>query len=149
LNSWLPALVSARYTWAGLLYRQVGAIIGGLTMLLVFMLLRLSLRRVWLAAGAFATVYVVLQTLQQETPFWLGGAIFSLLGIGLTWLFVRCGLIAAIVTLWITDMLLVMPLSTDLSSWVGAPTWIIAPFVVGLALFGFLTARKRDRTLAA
>ena len=120
----------------------VGSLEGALLAVLVFVVLRLLLRRAWLSVAAG----VVLMSLVSVNQ--MGGA-----GTWLVWLFplvsgalltlvvVRFGLLAYAVTWFFFSILTRVPLLLDLSHWAAMPSaWTLA-LLVAVALFGFYASR--------
>ena len=134
------ALAPAAKTYAGL--GGVGALEGALLTLLVFVVLRLVLRRTWLTLA----VGIILMTLASAAG--LGGAgtpwawLFPLArGSLLTFVVVRRGLLATIATLYFSNAVTNLPLRLDFSHWAGTPSlWALTLFI-GLTFFAFSAAR--------
>jgi serine/threonine-protein kinase len=120
----------------------VGSLEAALLAVLVFVVLRLLLRRAWLSVG----VGVVVMSLVSVTQ--MGGAgtwlvwLFPLMsGILLTVVVVRFGLLAYAVTWYFAGVVTRVPLRLDLSHWAAMPSaWTLA-LLVALTLFGFYASR--------
>jgi hypothetical protein len=126
------ALQGPGYLAATLLDLVSGSILFSMAILLLFVLLRLLLRKDALAMAAVALVACIPSVLGAWDAAWAA----AILGVvwAVTWilLLLRFGLLAAIVALFANDLLQSLPLTTDLTSWTAAPT------LVGVALAGSL-----------
>jgi len=117
-----------------------GATLLGMGVLLLFVLLRLLLRRDALAAAAVATIVFVPGVLSSTDLPWF------VAGMGVFWavswiaLLLRFGLLAAIVGLFANDLLLWFPLASDLTAWTSGPTLLVIALIGSLALLSFRNA---------
>jgi serine/threonine-protein kinase len=114
--------------------------------LVLFFGLRLVLKRPWLAAMVFSVV-----------PFFLGGGMSAPLPLG-RWmtalsallfagLLLRFGVLAAIVCLFTIYMIKPMPMTTDVSAWYAASTWLAIITILSLTGFATRTALAGRRVL--
>jgi hypothetical protein len=122
----------------------VDAIQLGTGALLLFLLLRLLLRRDGLATGAFLLVLTAIQMVNLVGD--LGRAPWLLVSLSLlimgsyTWLLLRFGLLSAIAGMYVLHVLLAFPLTTELGSWKGGPTVFLMLLLVTLAMAAFRTS---------
>jgi hypothetical protein len=127
---------------AAILGGGVGALEGALLTVLVFVVLRLVLRRASLAIA----VGIVLMTLASAGG--LGGAgtpwvwLFPIIrGVLLTFVVVRCGLLATIAALYFSNAVTNLPLRLDFAHWAGTPSlWALLVFIA-MAFFAFSASR--------
>jgi hypothetical protein len=136
----LVALQGPGYLLATLLELASGSILFSMAILLLFVLLRLLLRRDALAMAAVALLTCIPSVLGAWDAAWAA----AILGVvwAVTWilLLLRFGLLAAIVALFVNDLLESLPLTTDLSSWTAAPTLVGVALVGSLATFALRNA---------
>jgi serine/threonine-protein kinase len=122
----------------------VDAIQLGMGALLLFLLLRLLLRRDGLATGGFLLVLTAIQVVELVGD--LGRAPWLLVSVSLlimgsyTWLLLRFGLLSAIAGIYVLHLLTKFPLSTELGSWRGGPTIFLMLLLVTLAVAAFRTS---------
>ena len=140
-----PAMIAA--TW---LTSANGAMQSALILLLMITLVRLTLRRTWLAVPV-ATLLLSFPAAQQggttNTNLILLFPILS--GIFLTLLVFRAGLLAFAVAWFVWSVASNVPLVQDWVHWSAAPgNWTLAA-LVALALFGFSAARAGQPLLGA
>ena len=108
--------------------------------LLLFVLLRLLLRRDVLAMAAVAAIWVLPSALSTWDTAWISAVVSVVWTVGWILLLLRFGLLAAIVGCFANDLLESLPLTTDLSSWTAGPT-LLAVAVLGLlAVLAFRNA---------
>jgi hypothetical protein len=114
----------------------------------VVFVLRLVLRRDWLAAGAFVAFNVALNVLNSTDPIVVGVISFAVVALLMVALF-RLGLLTFAVALLFVTVLTQFPLSTDLSAWyVRASVFPLAALVLILS-YGFRVALAGQRLLGA
>jgi hypothetical protein len=126
----------------GIIGGGVGALEGALLAVLVFVVLRLLLRRpsLTIAAG------VLLMTLASAGGLGNTGTQWAWLfpltrGVLLTFVVVRRGLLATIATLYFANAVTNLPLRLDFSHWAGTPSlWALALFIA-MACFAFYPSR--------
>jgi hypothetical protein len=117
--------------------------------LVLSFVLFLVLRREWLAWGAVWLLFVALFTAPLLGPspasnaltvFWYG------LSVGLpVFALARFGLLAFAGLLNCTELLSLVPLTTDLSAWYAYQGVVMALIIVGLAVYAFFTATRGQR----
>jgi len=112
--------------------------------LLLFVLLRLLLRRDALAMAAVAAVTCLPSALGAWDAAWAVAAAAAAAAVlwAVSWilLLLRFGLLAAVVGLFANELLGSLPLTTDLSSWTAGPTLVAIGLVGLLAIVAFRTA---------
>ncbi len=132
-------LMGGRYALGAWLTNVPGAIQGTLLFFFLLFVLRVLLRKEWLAAIVFVALWVALKTLGSEHP-WIDGSAWALLyGVAALVAF-RFGFVALSVGLFVTDTLLNVPLTVDLSVWYASSSLLPVLSVVALAVWGFYNA---------
>ena len=115
------------------------ALYKGLGILFLIFLARAVLRKQWLAAGAVTLALAGIIALNEPNP--LIGWPINILFFGLMVMtLMRCGLLAMVMSLFITTFAGFFPLSTDLSVWYASEIVFTIVVVLAIALFGLRTA---------
>jgi hypothetical protein len=112
----------------------------GMGALLLFVLLRLVLRRDALAAAAVAAFVFVPAVLSAPEVPWFVAAMGGLWAVSWILLLLRFGMLAAIVGLFANDLLQWFPLASDLTAWTSGPTVLAMALLSALALLSFRNA---------
>jgi len=125
---------------AKLLHTASGSILLSMGVLLLFVLLRLLVRRDALA-GVAATAMMVLPGLVAGGELaWLSIPLATIWFASWMLLLFRFGLLAAIVGAFTCEVLQGLPLTGDLSAWTAGPTLLVLPLLGLLAALAFRTA---------
>jgi len=111
------------------------------TLLFFFLLfvLKVLLRKEWLAAIVFVALWVTLKTLGSSYP-WIEGSTWALLYGVAAIVVLRFGFVALAAGLFATDMLLNVPLTLDFSLWYASASLLSLLSLVVLAVWGFYNA---------
>jgi serine/threonine-protein kinase len=126
------------YTIGDILLNVMIYLFGSLVLFFIFFLLRLVLRREWLAI----TVTVVLLSIQAAFG---AHAVLNVtqdvvvVGMALL-LLVRFGLLALLVAFSLNNVLQAYPLTGHFSEWYAQPTIVVFLLISALGIFGFYTA---------
>lgn len=138
----LQLLLGLRFGLGRVLDQVLGSITFGLACVLFLVLLRLLLRRPWAAGLAFTLLLTLPRALVTEQPLWFALPFQALISAALVLLLLRLGLLAAVVSTTVADLLLAFPAVGELTGWKAPGTWFPAGVLAGLALYGFATARR-------
>jgi len=103
--------------------------------LLVF-LLRLVLRKDWLAAAGFVAIFVVLRGLGNDEGLWIL-PIIALVYAVFAVLLLRYGIVPLVVSIFTADLLLGAPLTLDFSAWYIPYSLVALLAVLAVAVYGF------------
>jgi serine/threonine-protein kinase len=154
---WIPEVVGIQgygfeaglWSWESLrgLRQAVAAVAGVHTQsllfifigIMMFLLLRLLLRRTWIAVVLFSMLGIVLFNpgTGHPAPHLLG----NLFMLSLFWFVLfRFGLLPIILGSTVCDLLILLPLTFDLTAWYGHVTLLVLFVTVGIAVWGFWTA---------
>jgi serine/threonine-protein kinase len=133
-------LLGARHViGAWLLIIPTSAVQWTLLFFFLIFLLRLVLRNQWLAAGAFAILFAVMQSLRED-QFWVALicylVVYSLAALAL----VRFGLVSLSAALFATDVVLNAPMTANFSNWFIGATIFVYASIAALGLWAFYTA---------
>jgi serine/threonine-protein kinase len=117
----------------------VGGIVVGLMLVFVFFLLRVLLRRQWLAAAVYvlldATSFLPVGSAHPVISFLFGALVSGFIVAALRWF----GVLSVIVTVFIF-YILHFPLTTDFSAWYASTTIFVVVVVLALKGYAFHTA---------
>ena len=123
--------------------------LGSLGLLLFVLLLRMLVRRDWVA---IAVGTIVLTAPALAAPTFLGVVSLACMSLLTLLVLMRVGLVAVMVSLFVYRVFLVFPITFDTSAWYAGYGYAALLVVVSLALFGFRTAlgdRPLMETLAS
>jgi serine/threonine-protein kinase len=132
-------LVGGRQALGAWLLHIPGAIQGTLLFFFLLFVLRVLLRKEWLAAIVFVALWVALKTLGSDYP-WIEAPAWALLYGVAAFVVFRFGFVALAVGIFATDMLLNVPLTLDFSAWYFSSALLPLLSVVALAVWGFYTS---------
>ncbi|HSD27958.1 MAG TPA: serine/threonine-protein kinase [Vicinamibacteria bacterium] len=136
----LEALQGPGMLLSALLELGSGSILISMGVLLLFVLLRLLLRRDALAMAAVAAITVLPSAVSAWDTAWISAVVYGVWAVAWILLLLRFGLLAAIVGFFANDLLEILPLTTDLSSWMAGPTLLTVALLGLLAAFAFRNA---------
>jgi len=132
-------LMGGRRALGAWLLHIPGAIQGTLLFFFLLFVLRVLLRKEWLAAIVFVGLWVALKTLGSDYP-WIEAPAWALLYGVAAFVVFRFGFVPLAVGLFVTDMLLNVPVTVDFSSWYATGSLLPLLSVVALAVWGFYNA---------
>ena len=112
-------------------------VVSALVWFVLIFVLRIMLRRDWLAAGAFLSIYVVLNALVATASPALA-ALFSAVSTGLlVFTMVRFGLVALIASFFVFELMEMFPITADFSSWYAGTSLFALLSVAVMAALAF------------
>jgi predicted Ser/Thr protein kinase len=123
---------------AGLMHVP-GSITSTLLLFLILFLLRVLLRKSWLAAAGFVLLFTAMKAVSSNYPAveWpLEAILYTTLAAGA----LRFGLVALAVTLFIADLAVNIPVTLNPSAWYFTNTTLALAAIAALAIWGFYTA---------
>jgi hypothetical protein len=134
----LDILSGARYLVSGFVSQFGGGIMSAFSAFFLLFLLRLALRRDWLATAAFVAISVFAKALGDGElwviPFWVVVyVVFALL-------LLRYGIVPLIVGILTANCLLNAPLTLDFSSWYASTSIVALLVFLAIAIYGFRCA---------
>ncbi len=157
VTGWIPEVVGIRgygfevglWSWESLrgLRQAVAAVAGVHTQsllfifigIMMFLVLRLLLRRTWIAVVVFSALSFVLFNpgTGHPAPYLIG----FLIGLPLFWFVLfRFGLLPVVLGVTVSALLQSLPLTFNLTTWYGYVTLVTLFITVGVAAWGFWTA---------
>jgi hypothetical protein len=106
------------------------------------LLLKLLLKREWLAAWLLVAVLTLLQALGfgERAPLWWAVVMSFLIMGSYVWLLRTAGLFACLVGVVSANLLMSFPLTLDLGGWTGGVSTLVFACAIGLAAFAFRAA---------
>jgi len=135
----LESLMGVRYELSNLLNALNSAVFGGLLNLFILFLLRVVLRKQWIATFAFVAIASVTQAFGSSTP-WVDYPVAAITGLVAAFILLRFGLLAAMSATACLQLLESCPPTLDFSSWYIGLALIPPAAVALIALYGFRTA---------
>jgi len=114
------------------------SVVNGLLLLFLLLILRVVLRRQWAAVAALCLISSAVFILDgwQGTP-WIDVTFGALIGVAIVVALVRFGLLAAMVSVFVRQILFIYPTTLDLSTWYAGGTVLVLLIVVALSAVGF------------
>lgn len=146
-TTWLNALAGARFTVAMGLSVMTNSLLQLLVSFFILFLLRLLLRRGWLAGVAFVALFTAITAGSSVTP--AVDIPLSILAWSTTYLAIaRFGFITFVVGLYVNSLLIMLPVSADLTVWYSGVTVLVVLVVAGLTAYGIRTALSGRNLIA-
>ena len=135
----LEALMGVRHELGVLLNALNSAVFSGLLSMFILFLLRVVLRKQWIATVVFVAISAITQAVGSSTP-WVDYPVAAIGGVVVAFVLLRFGLLAAMSAMACEQLLGSCPATLDFSSWyIGLA--LIPPMAVALiAVYGFRTA---------
>lgn len=145
MQNWPGHLMGVRAFLTNLLGEATGGSMFALGCFFLVFLLRVLLRKGWLAAAAFVALFTGLKMLESTYPA-VELPVYAATYAVVVAVLLRFGLVPLIVAAVVVDTLLGQPLTIDASAWFFGTSLAAMLFVFGLAAFGFRAATA-GRTL--
>jgi hypothetical protein len=116
-----------------------GSITSTLLLFLILFLLRVTLRKSWLAAAGFVLLFTALKSASSNYPA-VEWPMQAILYTALAAAALRFGLVALTITLFIADLALNIPVTLNPSAWYFTNATLPLAAIAALAIWGFYTA---------
>jgi hypothetical protein len=126
-----------RFTAAAILSTAGGAALIGISVVLLFFVLSLVLRKRWLAAVVMPLALAAVGWSQEG---FVGAAVTLVTYLLATVVLLRFGLLPLVVSAFISPLLDHSPLTMDAASWYAPNSWLVLVFVMGVAVYAFRIA---------
>jgi len=126
--------------WSMLYHHATYLLDAGLFMVIFLLILRVLLRKTWIALPVWTVGMVLLTTNAFQGDRLLGLAISLLIAVWWLVMFFRVGLLSLMVALGLGGLLLPVLETLDLSAWYAGGTFLFVIVSFGLASYGFHTA---------
>jgi hypothetical protein len=124
---------------ASLLNRVSESLGGALIFFLLFFLLRVALRREWLAGIAFTVLFSLARGYSSGYPAIMIPAYALIYGL-LVFVLLRFGLAAVVACIFVADIMAMSVCTANFSSWYGTSSLVVCLCVIGLAAWAFRTS---------
>ena len=128
-------MMGMRFMAAGFLGQLAGSVMFAFGTFFLMFLLRLILRKEWLAASVFVAIFVADKGL-ADGELWEVPVFFVIYAV-LAWLLLRYGIVPLIVSVLTANCLLNAPATLDFSSWYIASALVSLLVFLGIAFYGF------------
>jgi hypothetical protein len=138
-SSWnMSYFFGARFVVSGMLAMVPNALQGAMLGTFMYVVLLAIVRRRWIAA-TFVTVFVTAVVMAEGDggSIWLTLGLAAVLGVGMMFVFLRYGLLAIASTMYVNQILHLVPLTIDPSRPHAAAAAFAMLAVMGIALYGF------------
>ncbi len=129
-----------------ILRQFLGSFSSALGFFLLFFVLRLIVRKDWLAVLLFGLIFSVRALGNDQLLISMAVMVFVYSGV--VTLLLRFGLLPMVLTMFLTDLLVATVFTTHFAAWYGTSSMVVTLFVLGLALFGFRQAIGQQRLFA-
>jgi hypothetical protein len=129
-------LLGGRHVLEAFLFRVPDSIEATLLFFFLLFVLRVVLRKEWLAAIVFVAIWVTLKTLGSDYP-WIEGTAYALLYGGAAIVVFRVGFVTLGVGIFTTELLSSVPFTLDFSAWYLSSVWLPLLAIAALAVWGF------------
>ena len=131
--------LGARRAVGAIVFQIPNSVSGTLMFFFLIFLLRVILRKQWLAASGFVLIYTALQCLRSDHP-WVDAPFVIVVYAIAALVVVRFGLVALAAGIFAADLVLNLPAVSDFSAWYGSGPIFALVVVAGLAVWGFHTS---------
>jgi hypothetical protein len=134
----LLALVGVRYAASDILYSAKEAVWWTFVFVMTLLVLRILLRRAWLAYLALTIVFLIGGT--QSGPPQLRFPMVAVLAVVVLFALLRFGVLGLVATLFVCRVVVTVPLATDFSTWYAGSALPALVAVLGLTVYGLYTS---------
>ena len=131
----VDVLLGIRFVGAALLQQLAGGVMFVFGTFFLMFVLRLALRKEWLAACVLVAIFVADKGLSTSEPWTI--PVFVVVYAVYAVLMLRYGIVPLIVAVFTADCLINAPLTLDFSSWYISTTLVALLVFLGIALYGF------------
>ncbi len=129
-------LLGGRHVLGAFLFQIPDSIEATLLFFFLLFVLRVVLKKEWLAAVVFVAIWVTLKALGSDYP-WIEGGAYALLYGGATLVVFRSGFVTLGVGIFTTELLANVPITLDFSAWYFGSVWLAVLGIAALAAWGF------------
>lgn len=115
-TAWLYGLAGGRRVIGLLLLAVQTGVVGPMAILLILVLSKVVLRKVWLAVLPFGVIYAAVLAVSASTPL-IGVAVGAISAVLVITVMVRYGLVAMLSAQIVASLLTILPVTSDPSAW--------------------------------
>jgi serine/threonine-protein kinase len=145
----LASVVNTPQMVSTFIFPMLTATMLAMGLVFLFLLLRVLLRRPWLAAIVFGLIVVIPATLAAPSPNLVGAAVAASLQFGLLILILsRYGVLPMVVGILVSSVLPAFPLTTNLGTWYTGSTLFAIGAVIALTAYALYTAIDKRAIVA-
>ena len=130
-----------------LVWRLAQSVFTGLSAVFVLVVLRVVLGRRWLAIAAFVVLVAIAYSISSNY-FWINLAGTLVLHSFFTLILVRVGLLAAVVTFYVSGLFILFPVTVEFARWYAGAGVSALLVLAAMATFGFVNAVRGRPTFA-
>ena len=138
-NIGLDGLLGLLPLGGSLLNRVTDSLSGALILLLLFFLLRVLLRREWLAAVVFTLAFALGRGFASGYPAILSPTYAVVYGL-LVFILLRFGLVAVVACLFVANTMTTAVFTANFGAWYGTSSLVVCLCVIGIAVWAFRTS---------
>ena len=135
----LAAMLGLPRLTSSLLGHVAQALIGAFLFFILLFLLRLLVRREWIAGVIFAAGFALARGFASGFPAIMIPAFLLIYGL-LVLLLLRFGLAAVVLCIFVADLMEKMVFTANFGAWFGTPSLVASLVVIGLAVWAFRTS---------
>ena len=145
----LDPLLGSRFLASAAISHLYSAIVNTMGLFVLIFLLRLLLRRDWLAGGSLVVIVTLASMVGKDLPLLVAAFNIAALLVFVTLLF-RFGLVAVAVANFVAAALSTgFPMSMEFSRWYGGPTIVALLALSAIAVYGYRLSQERARISSA
>jgi serine/threonine-protein kinase len=144
----LDNLLGISHALSNVVDRILVGLDASLLFFLLFFLLRVLLRKEWLAGAGFVVLFLIPRAFSADYPQVELPAMAIVYAV-IVFMLVRSGLLALVVTIFVTDLVGELVFTTNFSAWYGAGSLLFVVVVAGIAIFAFRKSLGGHRISAA
>jgi len=144
---YLDTLLGIQRTTGIVFNRLSVGLVAALLFFLLFFILRVILRKEWIAALGFILFFILGRGIDSTNPLATLTTYAIVYGI-IVFVLLRYGVLALVVTIFVTDLVPEILFTTNFSAWYGSGSLLIIALMVGLALLAFRFALGGQRPWA-
>jgi len=142
----VPFVMGSREGFAYWLEALISDGLASLAFFFLLFLLRVVLRKTWLAAVVFVAIPTALASLSSSEHL-LTAMTIAIFWSTLALALIRFGLVVTIVGFFVSDAFQVIPYTLDFSTWYASRAFVVILSVIALAAWGFYTSLGGQRLL--
>jgi len=143
-STYLDSLLGVRPSAGIILNRLSVGLAAALLFFLLFFVIRVILRKEWLAGIAFVLFFVLSRGFDSTNPV-ITVASYTIVYSIVVIMLLRCGVLSLVVTIFITDLVPELLFTTNFSAWYGTGSLLIIALLVGLSILAFRFALGSQR----
>jgi len=144
---YLDTLLGFQRTMGIVFNRLSVGLVAALLFFLLFFMLRVILRKEWLAGLGFMLFFIVGRSIDSTNPVGTLATYAIVYGI-IVFVLLRYGVLALVVTIFVTDLVPEILFTTNFSAWYGSGSLLILALMVGLSILAFRYALGGQRPWA-